>query len=338
MSENNKEDTPRGLVKSIKFNPFPSPRTLSLGQTIRESLTEFNQNTAYIVRVENMSQPVVGPHYGTKEELCLKAVRIAAKTISSRYELLGVPFTIVDGTPWDKVTASQWGLDIVFINVFWDLGQPVIAVMLGKRKRIKCSKVYHMEDNASQFPLIFPIATWWTEEMLTESVKANVEKFNQNQKGRGAIYPEEMFYFQHLDVIWSSLKHTVVERVEYPIAAATYLNGVVWYVDRPYRHFHIVHSMEYLEAKEKIEPEKQLMIQGFLTNHGNFVTRRRAMHMAATKGIVINSGGIVLIMTRSDLKKRHDVEAQMGGLLFMSDLTNDGYPVAETPLYSEDLW
>jgi hypothetical protein len=123
---------------------------------------------------------------------------------------------------------------------------------------------------------------------------------------------------------------------EYPIAAANYLDGVVWYVDRPHRHHHILQSQEFQEAVAGRSHDG--IIQGFLTNHGNFVTRYRAMLMALDNRMIVDTPEMAVNLGRHEQKAFHPEEEKMGGILRDQDAGWGGFRVAVVPLFSEDLF
>lgn len=316
----------RNLVKTKAFSPVPHVRSqVLLSPVITHSLTDFSENTDKVVRIENLctEQPMM-----TQKLAHLWLVRYAfeiiRKVLITRRNLRGEAFTVIDGTSWaDSVGTRGMVGCILFVNVFWDEGRPIIAVVLGRQKTIKTEKVYRIQEK-ERTAVIFEYDPMLHDEdmdkRIVEAVESNSSAVHFGQFGKA---------------IAKGLTTTARPDNEYPVAAATLYDDVIWYVDRPHRHFHIVHSEEFLQATQKHAPPG---VQGFLTNHGNFVSRYRGMYQAYKNNMLIDSEGVALQMSASEVIKKYDIENKLGGIIQADDNTGFGYRVSMTAVFSEDLW
>lgn len=325
-----------GIVKSMPFKYPATKRVEFLQPNFQKSLDEFNRNTMHLVRVSRLSSPVEysAPH--VTEMLCRKALQIAQEVIIHRPQMYGFPFTIIDGTTWgDSVPSKKSGWDIVYINVFWQDCSPVIAVCIGSRKIVKNSKVFRVEENEqNRYTIMFP----WVMHEPEEAVIANMHRAITNSTNYHLLK-------NFGTCVAKAISGTCDINVEYPVAAATYLDDVIWYADRPYRHPHIVHAVEYLKAKNIGKPRDQedpkaREVQGFLTNHGNFITRYRAMYQALKYHLILDAEELTLKIGPSSMKQGQDgeIESKMGGILRPADSLKEGYQIAMTGLFTEDVW
>lgn len=324
-----------GIVKTMPFQFPAKKRPEFLQPVVQKSLDEFNRNSMHLVRVPRLSSPVeyTAPH--VTEMLCRKAFEIAQNVIIHRPQMVNIPFTIIDGTPWgDSVPSKKPGLDIVYINVFWQDCSPVIAVCIGSRRIVKNSKVFRTEEEKNRYSIIFEWVMHETEEESSaRMLKAITNSTNYHLlKSFGTC-------------IAKAISKTCDIGTEYPVAAAVYLDDVIWYADRPYRHPHIVHAVEYLKAKNIGKPRDPndptaREVQGFITNHGNFVTRYRAMYQALKYRMILDAEELTLKIGPSSVKQRfeNEIETKMGGILKPEDSLKDGYQIAMTGLFTEDVW
>jgi hypothetical protein len=313
-----------GLVKKKAFSLLPHTRSTMLNPYIDHSLVEFNENCAVTFRIAGLSAPIELPSLDAPEGLCKKALATVLYVLRKHPELHCLPFTIFDGTTWEKAVATRtFGLDIQFINVFWRNEKPVLGVRLAERKVVKNSKHYHL-NNTIAFSIIFEYDPDLSEDQNLLNMRKAVEHPNS-----GAAFSE------YGECIAAALADTCRPELEYPVAAASYLDDVIWYVDRPGRHHHVVHSKEYMDVKQGRHNDE---VQGFLTNHGNFVTRYRGMLMAVTNGMIIDTPAIEVGLKGCEEKMYRDIERHMGGILREEDRMAAGYRVADVALFSEDLW
>jgi hypothetical protein len=330
MTDKKKDRLISGFVKSI---PFAFPANIRIPQplaNVRDAVSHFARNCARIVKATGLSYPAEDTYPNITMDLCIKATGFVSQALADP-SLIGIPFTIIDCTPWADVKENKrWGRDIVFISVFWRGNIPVVAVMLGDRKYIKGESQYHLEIEQNRQCIIFEFEGYFEVSALPYIQAAVTRSYN---------------YLQLADfggVIHEAVLTTCNSNLEYPVAAATYLNERVYYADRPRRHHHIVQSKEYHEAKDNLPPTDANItypsIQGFLTNHGNFITRYRGMYKAHRGGCVIDTMPILIDITTSEKKHYEVVDRAMGGILRQEDETGTGYLIAVTPLFSEDLW
>lgn len=327
-SPDNESKLIEGLVKKVPFSYDPKKRQSMLNPVVGYSLDEFSENTARVVRVPNLSSPL--EYYGSdkKEQLCFKAHRHVAAVLLRSPDLMNVPFTIIDGTAWDMaVSSTKYSPDISYINVFWQNDKPIVAVALGMRMIMKTHTLYHLEK-IRRIYVMFRFDIHLSMDGIYSHVRKAIEDSTRNS----------FLFSEYGAAIASGLTSTANVHLEYPVAAATYMNDEIWYANRPARHHHIVQSKEYHDAKEKHVPEGKEELQGFLTNHGNFITRYRASYMAAANSMIIDSAGMNMPLVDSQERQPREIMKHMGGLLQRNDLGRKDYRVGAFPLFSEDLW
>ncbi|HEX9135949.1 MAG TPA: hypothetical protein VF905_03255 [Nitrospirota bacterium] len=324
----NKEELPVGLVKKKAFSLLPHTRSTMLNPRIEVSLIEFNENTSTVFRVAGLSAPIEIPDMDAPEALCKKALAASVFVLRNHPELHKVPFTIIDGTTWDKVVPTRtFGLDIQFINIFWQGEKPVIAVQLAERKLVKTAgKSFHLNSGIG-FPIIFQYDPDRSEDENLLHMRRAV-----GRPGSGAAF------YEYGQCIVDALVQTCRPELEYPVAAASYLNDVIWYVDRPGRHHHVIHSQEYLAEKKDRSADDANEVQGFLTNHGNFVGRYRGMLLAVRNNMIIDTPPFLVGLKSCEEKMYREIEQHMGGIIREEDRQAGGYRVADVALFSEDMW
>jgi hypothetical protein len=317
-----------GLIKKKPFNINPEVRKPMVNPVVGYSLQEFFENTARVVRVPNLSSPL--EYFGSdkKEVLCLKAYRHVTAVLLRCPDLMNVPFTIIDGTAWDKAVGStKYSPDISHINVFWQNDKPIVSVALGMRMIMKTYTLYHLEKENRVY-VMFEHDARLTDAEIYNHVRKAIEDSTRNS----------FLFSEYGGAIAKGLTTVFGVLLEYPVAAATYLNDEIWYADRLVRHHHIVQSEEYLEAKERHIPEEKQQLQGFLTNHGNFITRYRASYLAASNSMILDSAGLNMPLVDSRDRPHREIMQYMGGIIQMGDLGRKDYRIGAYPLFSEDLW
>lgn len=325
-----------GLVKKANFQ-YPASvaghwavnraGVNGLGPKINELVGRFANAGKHVYRLNGLSQPVFNLTPMLTEALCRRALTLVRQFMHENPNKQGRDFVLMDGTPWADIEPSTiFGYDIIYICVFWKSETPTVAIVTGPRRWVKTKTVYSVAVDSS-FQLTF----------INFDPKDEYEVIGQKLKM--SIFNSTNFYqlSNYGTPIVRAVEETIEQTNEYPIAAANYLDGVVWYVDRPYRHHHIFHSKEYQEIA-KVPVEGQREVQGFLTNHGNFVTRYRAMLMAVENGMIIDTPSMEVGITLSSYKSYHPMEKYMGGILRERDDNEDGYRICVTPLFSEDLF
>lgn len=308
-----------GLVKKVPFNNPARKRELTVGNPLRE----FNQNTKNVIRFNGLSDPVLKPNQSTEELLVRKAFVAVQGILKKHAPLQGIPFTIIDGTSWmDSEAMVEFGLDILYINVYWDRETPVIAVMLGWQKAIKDSRIYRV-NNGIEHPVIFEYDTRL----------ADIDMFIRIGNACDRQPVSEISY-DHAFIFMDALVTTFQGAIEYPVAAATYLDDVIWYVERPHRHFHIAQSTEVHAAQDLLRAKgvNPSILHGFLTNHGNFVSRKRGMYQALMHRTIIDTPEMMVAVSFSK------EESHFAGLLQPEDMGYNGHRISEVSLFSEDLW
>ena len=318
-----------GLVKTTPFLFPANKRSAEFNPSIIRALEEFHFNTPRVFRAEGLSNPIANVTTVSTEDMCRRALATVLKLLEERPAIQAhqAALTIVDGTGFPDSVATDWGADICYVNVFWNGSKnPVIAVVMGRRKRVRTYTHYHLEDKTHRHAVVFEY-----------DMRSN--GYGSIAKMRKEIINSTNFHQlqEYGTVIRKALAETTHENQEYPVAAAVYHNDVVWYMDRPNRHPHIVHSKEFHDAKG--ESHGADVVQGFLTNHGNFVTRYRAMYMAMKWRTVASDLPMQAVVTGSAMKEYKPIEKGMGGILQPEDLEiGNGYRIIMTPLFSEDLW
>jgi hypothetical protein len=323
----NEDEMVVGLVKKKAFANPAHVRSTILNPCVAHSLVEFNENTAIVFRIAGLSKPVEMPSLETPEVLCKKALAAVIYVLRNHPELHQVPFTIIDGTNWaDAVATRTFGLDIQFVNVLWQGTKPVVAIQLAERKLVKTGKVYHLNNTVS-FPIIFQY-----DPDLTEAENNQRLHRAAGLPGNGAAF------YEYGQCIIEALFQTCRPELEYPVAAASYLDDVVWYVDRPGRHHHVIHSKEYLDVKRSLKEGNGEEVQGFLTNHGNFVNRYRGMLLAVRNNMIVDTPPFLVGLTCCEEKMYREIERDMGGIIREEDRQAGGYRVADVALFSEDMW
>lgn len=337
MSNNNsKVELIDGLVKKANFQ-YPAvtaghwavnrPGVNGLGPKMHELVGRFISATRHVYRLAGLSEPVYDLTPRTTEDLCCRALLFLEQFMQENPRKKGMDFVLMDGSPWNSVNGSSiFGYDVIYVCVFWKAEEPVVAIVTGPRKWVKTTTLYSKVVDSS-------LNVTFLHYVPKESYESIVRKL------RASIYNSTNFYqLSHFGTaIVRAVEDTISQDNEYPIAAANYLDGVIWYVDRPYRHHHIFHSKEYQEVA-KVRTEGQREVQGFLTNHGNFVTRYRAMLMAVENAMIVDTPAMAVGITASSYKTYHPVEKHMGGILRERDVDEEGYRICVTPLFSEDLF
>lgn len=149
-----------------------------------------------------------------------------------------------------------------------------------------------------------------------------------------------------LETIRNMVEIACRQENEYPVAAATWIADKVFFVPRPYRHHDVVQSQEYHEYKAK--NLDAMSIQGFITNHRNFVSRKRAMEMAVRCKSFLDPMSLVVSnqmeMAYSEIEKQNppdklaELALRFMGIHQEADTGRDGYVMRDVALFSEDMW
>lgn len=335
MSQNNSEKLLSGLVKKTNFH-FPAkyaghwganPQgTVGLGPKVHELVYRFAKTCKYVYRLGGLTQPIYEMNPQTTEALCMRALMVVEQFIQQNPEKKGRDITLMDGTPWTDITNSEvFGYDIIYICLFWKLDKPIVAILTAPRKWQKTAGTMcsHVVEETMQTTIV--------------EYDENDEDVTRLYKVRNAIFSQTNFKLlrDFGTPIVRAVEATTDHENEYPIAAANCVDGVVWYVDRPHRHHHILQSKEYWEIHQGRQENE---VQGFLTNHGNFVTRYRAMLMAVDNKMIVDTPQMSVMLTGYKAKRFHEIDDQAGGILRDRDHARLGYLVSVTPLFSEDLF
>ena len=341
MSNNNSTVLLSGIVKKTNFR-YPAQfsghwaananGSNGLGPKVNELIYRFYTSCKRVFRVAGLSSPVQDMNPQTTEILCRRAFIFVKQFLLENPQKQGLPFTLLDGTPYDALVPNeQFGMDVLAISVFWNGDRAVIANVIGARKMLKTKSTWaSVQVDASMQCVVFE----WDQ---------NVDEFETVRLMRNSIFSSTNFQLlkNYGTAIVRAVEETINQENEYPIAAANYLDGVVWYVERPHRHHHILQSQEYQDMlKNSGYPADKAdgVVQGFLTNHGNFVTRYRAMLMAVENSMIVNTPEMSVGIAANGDKMFQPIEARMGGIIRPNDQTGKGFRVCVVPLFSEDLF
>lgn len=335
MSKTNSSELITGLVKKTNFR-FPAgyaghwaanqSGSMGMGPKINELIYRFATNAKHVYRCEGLSRPIYEINPQVTEQLCMRALAYVNQFMGENPKKQGRDLVLMDGTAWANVTPSEtFGFDVMWICVFWKMDIPTVAIVTGPRKWMKAQTQWSLTVESS-----FQVTILKYDPRESE--------YDVTQKLRNAIFSSTNFrqLKDYGTPIVQAVEATIDQQNEYPIAAANYLDGVVWYVDRPHRHHHILQSKEFQDAM--VGRNHDNVIQGFLTNHGNFVTRYRAMLMAIDNKMIVDTPEMSVQLTRHEQKAFRHEEAQMGGVLRETDAGWGGFRVAVCPLFSEDLF
>lgn len=318
-------EVPLGLVKRIPFK-MPSVRAIQ----DEDVDLHFHLNTDKLIRVQGLSEPQIAPPYGHWDFHAERAVDAIYTVLRANPVLIGQSFSIGDGTNWvdGKPTGSS-GSDILYINVHWSGKKALVILCLGWSQTFKTGKLMRIWDPENQLKVAYEFDLHLLFPDIMKIVKLAIRAAAE-KKGRGDL---------HAVASVAAYEETMEPRHEYPIAAATYLDDVVWYADRPYRHHHVIHSHEFLTFKDArgntMRPE-----QGFLTNHGNFINRKRAMLlvMQSTKHCMLVAPEQVAVALAYLHPFSQVMDRRFFGLPHLLDDPVYGLAMGGTDLFSEDIW
>lgn len=72
--------------------------------------------------------------------------------------------------------------------------------------------------------------------------------------------------------------------------ALRFMDGFIYSLPRPYRHHHLLHTLQdKFPDRNPYDPE-----QGFIDNHGNYLTRKEAYRLANYNGQYNRNNGCTL--------------------------------------------
>jgi hypothetical protein len=270
-----------GLVTVIDYNPETQIRALEYEDEFRGWLRTIVNNFPTIERIE-ANQVVLGDAEGFAS---LGAEQVS-RMIAASYE-----------------TFFLHGLT-EFVKFHEKKGEPILTMgqIIYRTKSMGNASSQLESDrfvwvryrhNETQFTYVIPI--WHVtdhvvgennftkrklaEDFLTEDFifRFFMEKGSDGPRvldKDGSCFVDEVV----INFLQTTARILTQEENEWPVAAATYLNNKLFVVDRPNRHHDIAQSTEY-HAHLDISGDEEC-VQGFVTNHGNFVNRYRAAHMA----------------------------------------------------------
>lgn len=309
-----------GLVRQVPYKTDPLRKTIN----IENPHLSFHKNTSRVVRFDKLADSILTASTRINERfLTMTVFDRVCDAVKKGTIKKGIDCTIMDGTSWvDAVATDKPKFGILYANVHWEDDQILMVVMLGYQRTYKTGKLFRIQDGAAT-----PVFVRFKPDESSVLVSARVTDYLNRRQYDPVSY-------QDSSLVMYSLAGCCNPMMEYPVAAAALLDGVVWFAERPYRHHHIVHSPEYLTAKKmipkRLKPEER-EVQGFLTNHGNFVHRKRAMHMAASQAMLVSSEGCIVSQGRMR-------NFEHGGIIQEADAHRDGMLVVNIDLFSEDIW
>lgn len=329
MSNSQKDERISGIVK-IKDFKKPSPAEIPQFSSLKESSEFFHEHTPYIYRGEGLSGPinVEGGFFDRLTDQCVRITNYIRALINVHRALVGRHFTVIDGTMYDKIPETErLGRDVIFTNVHWRGSIMYLVFMIGERRWHKEPTLWFEENRTARHCVAMRIDSIRRDPELRFMVHRALLNHQSNEM--------QMSYYGLM--VQGAIDRLMQPRAEceFPIAAAVYCKGRVAWADRPYRHHHVVQSAEFHDLKALT---KDTAIQGFLTNHGNFVTRRRALYQVHQRGVVLMAGELGVTLERMADSSKDPREGDMGGILDLEDYHPRGYVVTQCGLFSEDLW
>lgn len=327
MSKTDKDELIQGVVQRMPFSRPPRKAMVPDMASFKEKLEYYVRNCPYVFRIEGLSSPVglqsnsVVARMMIYQELVRKAIIFANQFLKEKPELEGKHLTLIQGTTYDASQDSkEYCWDILSVSIIWRYSGPNYLIRIGKQCFRHTVATWANLEPGSDFVVAIKYSEFYDDETLKREI-------TEALANSGLNINQEMAHGQVLD---KAIEDITRLNVEYPVAAASLINDEIWWVDRPYRHHHIYNSVEYIKPKSHVD--------GFLTNHGNFVTRYRAMWMAAISNQVIESA-TTLLKTQAAQDKAYDpVYEHASGLRQEIDGPGLLYRIGATPLFSEDLF
>lgn len=271
-----------------------------------------------VIRVPGLTGGTLPKSESRVTALASHVFEILRMVFRDNEHLIGTDLTVLDGTTWyDGVAVNVPVLDVDFVNVLWNGYTAHVVVAMTNLKTIKHEMFYRRRIGETAYVTFHFDIREPTPSIYIISY------------GAGITLPTN--YFAKGGVGVDAMNRIDSPLLEYPVAAATLLGGTVWYVERPYRHDHIVFAEEFLKEKDRLNIG--VGTQGFLTNHGNFIGRKRAMVMAVENRMIIDMHPVEIGVSYTYDPKRYS------GLIQNSDrLLGDGFRIANVSLFSEDMW
>lgn len=323
MNDSNKEHFSQGLARKVPYKP-PGPAGVPENLTLTAKHILFSDQTAWVLRLTKLSSPVNDSPDKKVSILLYQLIRARAFVQAALHDkelMVGIPFTILDGTSWEDAThRPQWSYDIISINILWDNDLPIVSVLTGLRRVIKNHALHMLTSDHSCVVNMFEYHASDSPEQAVARLEEATSLWHRSR--------HETLYDHALGDCYS-------EDIEYPVAAAIFHDDVVWYAPRPYRHHHVLQTLEYFDATSGSKVKAH---QGFLTNHGNFVNRYRGMYRAVLMGQLTHGNTTFMDQIRMADKKFHVDDPKLSGIVHLEDRDPNGYLMLSTPLFSEDLW
>lgn len=323
-----KDDNILGYLQRRTFSDCPrvEPRRLRVDD---ELIIEYANKSVAVTRMDGLFKPMFESDGLTEyEKLLIHAMAFVAGMLTANPGL-NQSVTIIDGTNWeDSVQSEKFELAVEFVVLIYSKGKYTAIVSLDQMKRMKKATHYFLRNKFFKRKLFLiefdPTAT-------TRQILKNISASIQHTVERGAPY---LFY---TNLIKNELCKIYDTDNEYPVNAAFLVDDVIWSVPRPGRHHHILHSYEYGVFQDNAKNKKSY--PGFLTNHGNFVSRKRAMFLAMRNHQIKGMGSFKMdYVTLAEVP--HEIPEQRQGGLFNPkyDPHNQFYSICEVGLFSEDVW
>lgn len=309
-----------GLVKKTSYKTNPLHKSVD----IENPHLSFHKNTSRVFRIDKLADSILTSGNRINERyLTMSVVDHICKALTAGRLNKGLDCTIIDGTAWgDAVATKEAKFSVLYANVFWQDNEIMLVVMLGYQRTYKTTKLFRMQESNAT-----PVFVRFRPDEDSSVISARITDYLNRRSYDPVSY-------QDSSTIMYALAGCFNPMIEYPVAAASLLDGFVWFVDRPYRHHHVIHSPEYIAAKKLVpirRTAEEWEVQGFLTNHRNFVHRKRAMHMAVKQQMPVDSEGCHVQFGRMK-------NPLHGGIIQAEDIHQYGMLVSAIDLFSEDIW
>lgn len=349
MLKNDKEHPVVGLVERSEFD---WPKTAGAHNAPRdefEKVLHFEKNARFLGRYSALTWKAEDDLAALFRAWMVLETKFNAERMTDNTEV-----TLVDGTVWEDVVEHTTPVSVIAaINVFRRGDTYHVIVSVEERKVFKGQMHYQVGNEDTRRIYYFN----YDEKLDMNSVAVMLADVVETGSRPTFFNP------------WRFLDEAVARcrdpRQEYIVGAAQMVGNAVWSVPRPARHHHVICSKEYQEYLEYVklttdELQSKTQVPGFITNHGNFVPRRRAMFLAVIGGQFYGKDLYVIANTEWTAGMKASVpnpvengctyylqsipfipdatEMKMTGLKTFNDVKFGAVTQCTTHLFSEDLW
>lgn len=308
-----------------QFDPTNSGKIeVSRRSTVMELMDQYHDVAKGIHRITGMGQ--LKANYSEMISQ-LRVILVKLRMYINNPNVTTKTGTIVDGTFYDNIEPNKKCLGIEYINHLWVDDKAYACIVIGHLEWHITPSLYWKRTSDVRSMVVVPledlsfesIAACFTKDMIsTDNYAVNAFKLHSR--------------------LFEMVQGIASKNEEYPVAAAIYNNGTVFEMQRPYRHHHVIQTKEYSDHN-KAQAEGKVVIQGFVTNFGHFIGRRRALFLAAKKQMILTDMKMSMISTDAEQFFRYpEIESKMSGKFNGADALEKTYAVADTGLFSEDLW